>query len=278
MEEKNNILLNIVKKILNHFIVKNVLILTFAALIILYGTLVVLRKYTHHGEAISVPDVAGMSLLEAGITLERQNMRWHVSDSVYVSTVPPGAVVNQNPEADSKVKRNRNIFLVINAVSPEMVIMPNVVGVSLRQANSTLESQGLYVGRLTRVPHRNEGLVLRQMYRGQEIRRGTEIVKGSEIDLELGGGLSSQTTSVPNLIGNTLPQARNTLRQYVLNFRVIEYDNTVITRADSANAFVYQQRPVAAANAMIQLGSNVDVWLTVDETKRSNFSPEIGNE
>ena len=274
----NNILLNIVKKILNHFIVKNILILTFAALIILYGTLVVLRIYTHHGEAISVPDVAGMSLLEAGITLERQNMRWQVSDSVYVATVSPGAVVNQNPEADSKVKRNRNIFLVINAVSPEMVIMPNVVGVSLRQANSTLESQGLYVGRLTRVPHRNEGLVLRQMYRGQEIRRGTEIVKGSEIDLELGGGLSSQTTSVPNLIGNTLPQARNTLRQYVLNFGVILHDNTVITRADSANAFVYQQRPVAAANTMIQLGSIIDLWLTVDETKRSNFSPEIGNE
>ena len=194
-------------------------------------------------------------------------MRWQLSDSVYVSSVEPGAIVNQNPEPGSRVKTNRNVFLVVNALAPERVTMPNVVGISLRQAKSTLESIGLSVGTLTYVPDIARDNVLRQLYRGREIRRGTEIVKGSEIELVLGRGLSDETTNVPNITGKTLSEAREILTQYFLNFGVIIYDeNTIITRADSIRAYVYRQRPVATTSATLQLGSTVDVWLTFDES------------
>ena len=265
------------KKFLNHYIVKHLIILSFAGFVILYGTLLFLRFYTHHGEAISVPDVTGMSLLEAEIILKSHKMRWHLSDSVYVGAAKPGDVVNQNPEAGSKVKENRNIFLVINAFAPEKVIMPDVVGVSFRQARSSLESRGLSIGRITHVPDRYRDLVRKQLYQGQEIRRGTEIVKGSVIDLEIGSGLSERRTSVPDLVGNTLSQANRTLTQYVLNFGVTVYDNTVITRADTVNAFIYEQKPAAAVGATLQLGAAIDVWLSVDESKKPGTPQEMDN-
>ena len=281
MAKKNKIntsfLLKLIRMFLNHFIVKNLIILFIAIFFIVYLTLVFLRHYTNHGQSITVPDIRGMSLLEAEITLRAQKMRWHLSDSVYVNTVSPGAVVNQNPEPGSKVKENRNVFLVVNALAPEMVVMPDVVGVSFRQAKSSLESRGLYVGRITYVPDRFRDYVRKQLYQGREIRRGTEIVKGSEIDLELGSGLSSQSTSIPNLLGNTIPEARRTLTQYVLNFGVVIYDNTVITSADSVNAFIYQQRPAATVGATLQLGSAVDVWLSIDETRRPGAPQELEN-
>jgi beta-lactam-binding protein with PASTA domain len=201
-------------------------------------------------------------------------MRCQLSDSVYVTSVKPGAVVNQNPEPGSKVKENRNIFLVVNALAPEKVKMPNVVGVSLRQAKTTLESLGLIIGQTTYVPDMAKDNVLKQLYRGKDIRRGTEILKGSEIELVLGLGLSSELTAVPNLVGNSLQEAQTTLTKYFLNFGVKIYDNTVVTGADTVKAFIFQQKPSSGGGATLQLGSSVDVWLTVDESKKSDTPQE----
>lgn len=262
---------NILKKIFNHYIFKNLLILLIAGFFIYYGSLVILRHYTHHGEALSVPDVTGLTLEEAGIVLTSHQLRWQLVDSVYVASVKPGAVVSQNPEPDFKVKENRNIFLTINAVMPEKVKMPDVVGVSLRQAKTLLESQGLSLGRMSYVPDIAVNNVLKQMYQGKDIMKGVEILKGSAIDLVLGQGLSDEKTSVPNLTGLTLKDAHDYLTKYSLNIGVIIYDSTVITSADSVKAFIWQQKPVADVDALLQLGASVDIWLTADENKNSNI-------
>ena len=267
-------LLGILNKFLNHYIVKNVLILIIAGFFMFYGTLVILRHYTHHGEALPVPDIRGLSLDDAGKVLNGKKMRWQLSDSVYVTSAKPGAVVNQNPEPGFKVKENRNIFLTINAMSPEKVKMPDVVGVSFRQAKTTLESQGLTIGKLTYVPDMAVNYVLKQMYLGKEIRKGTTIVKGSDIELVLGDGLSKEKTPVPDLLGNTLLEARETLTKYFLNFGVTIYDDDISTSSDSLRAFIYRQRPGAVAGAMLQLGATIDVWVTVDETKRPETTQE----
>ena len=267
---KKNSKSSLVKKVFNHFIVRSLLILIIIVVIIFYGTLVMLRHYTHHGEALTVPDIRGLTLPEAAVIMKAQKLRWQLYDSVYITTEKPGVVINQNPEPGSKVKENRNVFLIINAFAPEKVRMPDVVDLSLRQAKSTLEKQGLRLGKLTYTPHIAKDYVLSQLFQGQEISKGTEIVKGSEIELVLGGGLSDEKTNVPNIIGNSLPEARETLIKYLLNFGVIIYDNTVITSADTVNALIFQQRPPAVNDALLQLGSGIDVWLTVDETKIYN--------
>ena len=281
MANKNQNTSPVVEKLtmfFNHYIVKNVLILIFTGILIFWGMLVSLRFYTHHGEALSVPNLTGLTLDEAGKILTSKKMRWQLSDSVYVTAVKPGTVVSQNPEPGSKVKENRNIFLTINALTPEKVKMPNVVGVSTRQAKTTLESQGLFVGKMTYVPDIAKDYVLKQLYRGEEIRRGTEINKGSEIELVLGQGLSDERTPVPNLLGNTFFEARETLIKYSLNLSVPIYDQTVITSADTLNAFIYRQKPAADGEATLQLGSYIDVWMTVDETKKPELPQENSKE
>ena len=266
------------KMFFNHYFIRSIIILTLAIGFIFWGTMVFLRHYTHHGEALSVPDLTGLTLNEAGNLLKSKKMRWQLSDSVYVTSVKPGAVVSQNPEPGSKVKENRNIFLTMNALMPEKVKMPNVVGVSFRQAKTMLESQGLNVGKMDFVYDIAKDYVLKQLYRDQEIRRGTEILKGSDIDLVLGSGLSNERTPVPNLLGNTFSEAREILTKYSLNLSVPIYDQTVITSADTLDAFIYRQKPVADGEAALQLGSYIDVWMTVDQTKMPDISQENDNE
>jgi len=266
------------KMFFNHYVIKSILILIFAGLFMFYGTLVVLRHYTHHGEALSVPDVRGMTLREAENLLQSKKMRWQLSDSVYVSSVMPGTVFIQSPEPGSKVKENRNIFLTVNSLAPEKVKMPNVVDLSYRQAKTSLETNGLNIGQITHVHYIAKDYVMKQMYQGEEIRSGTEIIKGSEIDLVLGIGLSDERTPVPNLMGTVFFEARDSLTKYYLNFGVIIYDQTVITSTDSVNAFIYRQRPASNVNATLQLGSSIDVWMSVDETKRPDAIQEKESE
>ncbi len=271
--KKTSPIVNTLQKFFNHYIVRNVLILLLIGFFLCYGSLVFLRHYTHHGEALSVPDVRGLTLAEAQKVLQAQKMRCQLSDSVYVTSVKPGAVYIQNPEPSFKVKEKRNIFLTINAMAPEKVKMPDVVGVTLRQAKTILESQGLNIGVLKPVPDIAKNNVLKQLYKGKEIRKGTSILKGAEIDLVVGAGLSDERTSVPNLVGLTLTEARNEATKYSLNISVI-YDNSVTTSVDSIKAFIFQQRPLSTANAMLQLGSAIDVWMTVDEGKKPGAAEE----
>jgi beta-lactam-binding protein with PASTA domain len=253
------------KNLFRHYIVKQLMIFAIVCIVLYIGALVALHYYTHHGEALPVPDVRGLTVKEAETLLNANKFRGQLSDSVYVPTAKAGTVVSQNPESGFKVKENRNVFLVINAMSPEMVQVPDVVGVSLRQATNILESQGLVVGQLSYQPDIARNNVLRQTYNGKVVRKGTKIVKGSKVDLVLGRGSGDEMISVPDLAGLDVSQASSILTKYFLNIGVITYDRSVVTGTDSLSAFIWQQNP--AAGSTLQTGVSVDVWLSVEKNK-----------
>ncbi len=87
------------------------------------------------------------------------------------------------------------------------------------------------------------------------------------IDLVLGKGLSNQHTPVPDLLGLKLDPARNKILGSSLNLGTYVYDKTIVTSADTLNAFVYKQIPEFKEDATLQLGSLIYLWLTVDAAK-----------
>lgn len=235
----------------------------FLFLIILF---IWFKIYTHHGKAYAVPDFYGMDLREVDQLTRAKKMRFKVIDSVFNSQVDPGTVVDQNPFPGFRVKVNRTIFLTINATNPEMVKMPNLVGVSLRQAKAILETQGLEVGRLRYVPDIALNNVLRQLYEENEIAAGEFIIKGATVDLVLGQGLSSTSVPVPDFTGYTFYKARDKITDSYFNVGALIFDNTVRTVEDTLTSFVWKQRPAHFENASIRLGSTVDLWFTRDSS------------
>ncbi|MGB9747757.1 MAG: PASTA domain-containing protein [Bacteroidales bacterium] len=219
-----------------------------------------LRIYTRHNESIAVPDFTGHTLAECEQMAALRKIRVTVTDSVYMNNMPRGTMVSQNPPAGFRVKRNRSVFLVMNALTPEKVKMPNVVGFSLRQARAILESQGLATGRLIYIPDIAQNEVLRQQFAGREIPENTLIEKGSRIDLVLGSGLSNRNTYVPNLRGLSVQEAEQKLFDTFLNLGAVIYDNTILTLQDTLNAKVYRQNP---SEGLVSLGAPVDVWVTI---------------
>jgi beta-lactam-binding protein with PASTA domain len=241
------------------------------AVIIVVGILIILllllNIYTRHGQARPVPDFYGLNKEETILLAKKNKLRYHVIDSVYTTLVPRGCVAEQNPKPGFKVKKWRNISLTINAFRPEMVAMPDLVDLPLRQAIALIESSGLKMGKLIYKPDLSVDVVLNQLHNSKEVVPKDSLQKESVIDLVLGKGLSNQRAPVPNLIGMNLDPATERILVASLNLGTYIYDNTIRTADDTLNAFVYKQNPESKEDATLQIGSSIYLWLTVDSLK-----------
>jgi eukaryotic-like serine/threonine-protein kinase len=241
------------------------------AVIIIVGLVMVLliwlNFYTRHGQARPIPDFYGLTMEQTARLAKKSRLKYQVIDSVYTSLVPRGCVAEQNPKPGFKVKKWRNVVLTINAYNPEMVAMPNLVDLPIRQAIALIASTGLEMGELRYRPDLSIDIVIEQHYNGKNITEGDSLQKGSVIDLVLGKGLSNQRTSVPDLTGMALEPARRKILISSLNLGTYIYDNTIINGKDSLNAFVYKQNPEYKEESNLQMGSAIYLWLTVDSAK-----------
>ena len=259
--------MNFLKFLISRLFLKHLLIAISVMVFMSIVVLLFLRIYTRHGQALSVPDITGLSIPEADSILAAKELRYQIVDSVYNANLTRGSIIDQNPSPEFKVKKNRTIFLTINAFNPEIIRMPNIVGVSLRQARAIVQTAGLNIGNLTYVPDIAVNNVLQQKYNGNVIEEGDSIVKGSYIDLVLGRGLSNEKTAVPDLVGLFFEQAKERITNRYLNLGAVIYDASFEDAEDSVNAFIWKQKPEFTGEALMNLGSSVDIWLTADSTK-----------
>lgn len=225
-----------------------------------------LKSYTRHGDSVTVPNLIGMQTEDAINLIEENDFEYVIVDTLFDNKYDKGAVVEQNPEAESLVKEGRKIYIKVNSKQDELISMPQLTGFTLRQVTAMMETYGLVIGNLRYVPDIAVNVVIKQLYKGRDIEPGEKIKKGSSIDLILGLGISDKITTVPSLIGLTYKEASNTLLDLFLNTGAVNYDNTVKTKNDSIKAKVYRQSPQSSTINEVNLGYNVDIWLTKDES------------
>jgi len=253
--------------ILSKVFLKN---LGFAVIIIVAIVMILLiwmNFYTRHGQARPVPDFYGLTMEQSAKLAKKNKLRYQIIDSVYTTLVPRGCVAEQNPKPGFKVKKWRNVVLTINAFNPEMVAMPNLIDLPIRQAIALIEGSGLEMGQLRYKPDLSINVVLEQLYKGKDVEEGDSLQKGSVVDLILGKGLSNQRTAVPDLVGLLLEPAKDKILVSSLNLGTFIYDSTILTGDDTLNAFVFKQNPEFRDDATLQLGSDIYLWLTVDSAK-----------
>ena len=73
-----------------------------------------LDVYTHHGEAVEVPDLSGMYVEEAELILKDCSLGYEIIDSVYIRSMRGGEIAEQTPIAGTKVKKNRKVYITVN--------------------------------------------------------------------------------------------------------------------------------------------------------------------
>ncbi len=237
------------------------LILIF--IVIYYG----LSLFTRHNKELAVPSFVGMDIEEAQRFAKQKSLELHITDSMYISNFPKGAIFKQKPQEGSMVKKNRRILLTINSNNPRMVKMPSLAGVSLRQAQSELGINQLRVGRLIYKKDLATNNVLGQMIGGKEVNEGEEVAAGSEVDLFLGLNPNQEMLTIPDFSGVRLQNLKESMVENSMNLGFAIIDNTVKNYTDSLRAFVYDQVPAPNDSIFIPFGTVINVYLTTDASK-----------
>ena len=242
------------------------LVLIFLGVFIFFQSLV---YFTHHGASLKIPDVKGKNIEEATKLLEQQGFDVMVQDSVYYDTIPKLVVVKQFPDPDATVKVNRVVYLTVNRAIAPIIEMPNLVGMSFRNAEIEIRARGLKLGDTSYKPDIAKNAVLDQIFNGSSIKSGTKIEMGSEISLVLGAGVSNEEMAVPDLFGLTYEEARALIDANGIMLGSIVPDHDV---KDTLTSFVYAQRPERLSPDKklnrIRPGQMIDIFLGLNKPQR----------
>jgi len=136
------------------------------------------RQYSEAEEAeidVNMPDITGKTTAEAAEVLIGAGLRYHVVGE------EGAAVKSQMPRAGTAVRKDSVCILYTGEVEEEKVIVPDILGFSVADANTALANSDLNImlrgtGRL-----HAEG-ILRSV--SQEPAAGTEVAKGTVVQVE----------------------------------------------------------------------------------------------
>lgn len=177
----------------------HLMLIIISFIIIMYGVLFAVDSFTGHGEYVIVPELKGKSLGEAELITRDLGFKCEVTDSTYNDSFERGAVVDQEPKANSKVKPRRTIYLTTNAIMPRKVAFPQVLDMSCRQGRAVLEGLGFKNIKIDTVSSPYKELIVGVKVEGKDAVPGERLVLASSIVLSIGNGLQDvQTDSLMN--------------------------------------------------------------------------------
>ncbi|APT87977.1 serine/threonine protein kinase [Corynebacterium frankenforstense DSM 45800] len=167
------------------------------------GTAVVLIVSSGR-EITDVPDLSGMSLDEARRTLENAglSLKGQVEEEESDS-VPAGQIISQNPAAGSQISKGTEIAVTVST-GKKQVRVPDLKGLSLDEARSTLESMGLRVEPNYVDSREPEDRVL------SVDATGSEVDEGSSVTVTVSNG---RLIEMPSITRMTRAQAIAALRE-----------------------------------------------------------------
>ncbi len=217
----------------------------------------ILKGVTSHSEVAVVPDLSGMTIEEAQAVLEGEALLAEVMDSsLYFAKLEPGTVVDQYPMPGATAKAGRTVQLTINRRRAGKVALPLLVERTLQRAELDLTSRGLRVGRITYVPDLAEGLVLQVSAGGVVLAEGSQVRKGTAVDLVVGKRSGPPTHAVPNLLGMRFGEAKAILQLSGLRIEWVEGDTS------NADLTVYRQLPEDSQGSIVTHKDGiVRVWI-----------------
>ena len=164
--------------------------------------------FTGPGALVTVPDVAGGSVLEATATLVEAELS--VADTVleeFDLVLPEGTVKGTNPSAGAEVEKQTEVRLIVS-LGPNPVAVPAISGQSLAEVELALQEVNLILGSTSEEFNDfvDEGSVLRLVDEDNEtLAAGSQVLAGSTLNAVLSAG------PLPDVTGLPVDEARETL-------------------------------------------------------------------
>jgi eukaryotic-like serine/threonine-protein kinase len=119
-------------------------------LIALFSALTAMR-FAIHGREVRVPNLRGITILQAQETANGNGLIVSVEDKFYSSDVAAGKIISQIPSSNSKVRRGWRVR-VAESLGPQRVTIPDLTGQTERAATLNLRRRGLDLATIAALP------------------------------------------------------------------------------------------------------------------------------
>lgn len=242
---------------------RNYLLIGIAALVILLLAVLLFAKgifLTPSApvvQTIQVPSVVGESQSNAVATLTNQGLKSSITKKT--SSSSDGTVLSESPPAGTNVKKDSTVALVVSS-GPAKVMVPDVVNQPVSTAQATLQSAGFQVNTNYVSNQAKAGTVVTESPSGS-----TQADQGSIVTLGVSNGPSQ--IAVPNVVGEPLAQAANTLGAHNLQLGSVTYQ----TSPTIPNGDVISTNPAAGTN--VAPNTPVDVVVSQGSTSTTTTAP-----
>ena len=131
--------------------------------------------YTHHGEAIRVPDIRYKNIDDATHILDDAGLEIVVTDTGYVRSLPADCILEQSPAFGELVKSGHIIYVTINSDHSPRITIPDVIdNSSLREAMAKLTAMGFKLGPPQYIPG-EEDWVYGILVKGRHVVAGDKV-------------------------------------------------------------------------------------------------------
>ncbi|GAA2936433.1 MULTISPECIES: Stk1 family PASTA domain-containing Ser/Thr kinase [Streptomyces] len=167
---------------------------------------------------VAVPSVVGDIIDDARATLEGDKYQFKVETKPKESPEDPGTVLEQNPRLGEEVEKGSTITLTI-AKAEEKSTVPDVLGQSCDQAKAQMTANNL-VGNCTEVDTQDDNQVGKVI--ATTPQSGSSVDRNSSVNIQI-GKKEQQKVRVPQVVGQTVGQAKQTLAQ--AGFTNIQFAN-----------------------------------------------------
>ncbi len=226
-------------------------------IIAMAGGAMIFLQFSIGGKSVTVPDVVGKDLSEALEILNGRSLNLKILEKKFNNRVPSGIIIFQVPANGEQVRKNRAVKVVMSMGS-EMVSMPDVTGMQIRQARMILRKAGLETGWEATVHHHK---ISRNYVIAQGLDSGSQVKRHTRVPLLVSRGPFKSALIMPDFIGRDINSVQKIIKEMGLEPGVI----TVSRGQRFKPGTIIKQDPPLGSR--IAKGSAVD--FTVTQTKES---------
>jgi len=128
----------------------NIVLGALAMLIVALVSAFISMRLAIHGREVKVPDLTGLTLLEASKQTRSHGLILNLENRFYSPNTPPGHVLAQSPAPGVTVRREWTVR-VTESLGAQQVAIPDLIGQSERTASINIRRLGLELGTVSHI-------------------------------------------------------------------------------------------------------------------------------
>ena len=243
-----------------------IMTLVVIALLLIGGSVWALSRSAATPEAVSVPNVVGLSQADAKSQIEAAGLEWELNpEKVASDTVEKDAVASTDPAGGAQADKGSTVRVTISS-GPDSVTLPdNLVGMSPDEARQAVEALGLkWEVNSSKVASDTvaEGKVAQT-----NPSPGSKVKAGQTITAYLSSG--SDQVEVPDLVGMSQDQARSALKAVGL-----ELGNVTTVDSDKDKDRIVSQDPETGSK--VKKGTTIAVSISTGKAAQVEIPTVVG--